>query len=177
MNIRKIIIVSIILIIIAAPAYAYLDRSTIIDLEHHFMITDINGWQKVAPQESANWSLATISNNIIESYADVRYIPKEKDLAESTMIEIMRKTCNNLAQMEDMNATNIEMSEFKKDNAVVLKCASEIHSEKDSTRLQSWQYAYFGSKNEIVIVTTSYPIENTIEEMKVRKLIDGVKIW
>lgn len=155
----------------------YLNEAVFVDFSHGFILTDIKGWKAIPPKEGAYKSLATSKDNIIISYADIRFIKKGKILDERTMVRIAKEECQNSTNEPNITSKNAEVEEFQKNGSTVVKCNVEGLGVVNKLPTIITMYSFFGSKDNVLVITTSYPKGNNLEEIKAQRLIDGLKFF
>jgi len=155
----------------------YLNEAMFVDFSHGFILTDIKGWKMIPPKEGAYKSLVAAQDDIIISYADIRFIKKEKILDDATMVRITKESCRDLLNEPNITSRDIEITEFKKDKSTVVKCAAEGVGVVNKLPTIVTMYSFFGLKDSVLVITTSYPKGDNFEEAKAERLIQGLKIF
>ncbi|HLB51581.1 hypothetical protein A3F07_01615 [candidate division WWE3 bacterium RIFCSPHIGHO2_12_FULL_38_15] len=173
---NKFLLAVLLLIAISYGAW-YLNKSVHIDINHKFILTNFSAWEEVPRKSGAYKSFATHKDGIINSYADIRFLKKEKTLSETTHIKSAKEECQNLANEPQVTSYTIDVSEFKKDNSVVVMCRGEGIGTVTKLPTTVTMYSFFGLEDEILILSTSYPSNNTTEEINENNLIDGFRFY
>lgn len=154
----------------------YLNETMFVDFNHGFILTDMKDWKTIPPKEGAYKSLVIVENNTIISYADIRFIKKQKILDEATHVRVAKESCQIWAGEENIVSKNIEITEFKKDKSVAVKCTAEAIGAVSKLPVIITMYSFFGLKDNVLVITTSYLKGNDLGELKVQKLIQGLRI-
>ncbi|EKD95710.1 MAG: hypothetical protein ACD_24C00375G0002 [uncultured bacterium] len=170
---NKLLIAVLIIIVISYGAW-YLNKSNHLDINYRFILKNFNNWEEIPRNLGAYKSFATHKDDNMISYADIRFIKKEKSLGNKTMIDMTKMECQNLAKEPSITSYTIEVSEFKKDESTVVVCTGDGISGVNKLPTTITIYYFFGLEDDILMLTTYYPSGNNTEKMNVKNLIDGI---
>lgn len=179
----KIFLIIFLLIFIGGliTAYIFLNSKTIVDNKYGFKFTNIQGWNKIAPRESAYLSLATIKNSkFIFSYLDLRIQPNtmpEKfwtKMLSKDYTDEFSKMCEETDENISFNYLGIEKISIPGTNSY--KCKSEGVGTNTNGNILVMENYFIVKPKFNLLISTSYQKNLPEEATNVKRLMDSLQI-
>ena len=182
---KKLIFLIFTVIILAGAGIAYLvvnDPTAIAfkglkDTEYGFQFADITGWRRIDPRQNAYLSLATLENETVVSYADVRPIDKRFNLPlDEEAQQLIANLCAGVA--EQYGASDEVLDPVEMNNVTGYRCLLSTTNATTGQSQTFMQYILVGPADHArdYIITISHPSDDLLEATKATSLVNSFSV-